>query len=288
MRTPHILRIEKEVILLSNLVDLHIHTTASDGTTSPREVIKKAIKKGLKYISITDHESINAYDEIFSDHFDENEINIIPGIELHAFYKGKEIHLLGYNIDLKEETFRSKLKIIRKERTDIAKEMVQMLKNKGMKISWDSFIEIEKRDVAVTKAHIIGYIRENYGIDRNLFYDYFHPQGRFYIAYKGNPFESAVKMIRKMDGIAVLAHPGLIGDDAYVEEILDQFKVGLEVYYHYFGNQSPLWVEKYKKMSQDKKCLFTGGSDYHGTITPVEIGDTYVPMEAVFNLNCKT
>jgi len=193
--------------------------------------------------------------------------------------------LLGYFVDHTNKNLNLKLKELRAARTEISYETVQNLKKSGINIEWGDVLNLGKSDVAITKAHIIGAIKKiNIPINKSIFYNYFNPQGDYYLQYKDHTLEEAISLIKEAQGIPVLAHPGLIGDDTIVREILAKYKIGLEVYYHYFGDKAKVWINKYEEMAQKYNVLATGGSDYHGTITPVEIGDTYVPDEIIKKL----
>ena len=93
-----------------------------------------------------------------------------------------------------------------------------------------------------------------------------------------------MQLIHDSKGLPILAHPGLIGNDTLVEEIITSFPIGLEVYYHYFGEKANFFVQKYLELARKHKLTITGGSDYHGFITPVEIGDIFIPPKIIDDL----
>ncbi|MDK2822964.1 MAG: 3,5-nucleoside bisphosphate phosphatase [Clostridia bacterium] len=270
---------------MTSTIDLHIHSTASDGTLSPSDIVEEALLKGLKYISITDHESIAGYSILNKIKPTwKNKLKIIPGLELHTYYKGYEIHLLGYCIDLKNIYLIKRLKELRQARTEVSYRTVQYLNKAGIKLQWKDIENITNGDVAITKAHIIAALKKSKNISRETFYTYFHPRGKLYLPFTDHNLEDAINLIKHAGGIPVLAHPGLIGNDNLVNEILNNFEIGLEVYYHYFGEKAVIWVEKFKKFADIHNVIMTGGTDYHGNITPVEIGDTYVPPQIIDQL----
>jgi len=277
---------------MNNTIDLHIHSTASDGTVSPTGILKEALEKKLEYISLTDHESVEGYKELLKIKYQWKPlIKIIPGLELHTFYKGYEIHLLGYFIDVNSDNLNKKLQKIRQARTEIAFETVQRLKKSGIKINWVNVQEIVQGDIAVTKAHILRTLKKlGVTFDKQMFYNFFHFRGKYYISFKQHYLEDAIQFIKDAKGIPILAHPGLIGNDDIVKEILTAFHIGIEVYYHYFGDKAELWREKYKKLADSYGVIMTGGTDYHGSITSVELGDTFVPENVIeklkLNKNC--
>lgn len=264
-----------------NTIDLHIHTNYSDGTDSLKKVLEIATANGLQYISITDHESMEAYKNINLMH--NYKLNVIPGLELHTYYDNKEIHLLSYGLEYENTDISEYLKKLRYERTEIAFETVELIRRQGIPLTWEDVLKKSGDDVAVTKGHIINALSDFNLEDKSFYYDFFNPSGSKYLPYKENPFSKAVDIIKSNGGKAVLAHPGLIFDDNLVLDIIKKFDTGLEVYYYYYGKKRNEWIKKYKTMALDYGTIYTGGSDYHGYITESELGGIYVP-EAVIEM----
>ena len=271
---------------MSSFIDLHIHSTASDGTETPQNILKQALDKNLTHISLTDHESTEGYKELLTLKKKwHNKINIIPGVELHTFYKGKEVHLLGYFIDTEDTSFESELKKLRKARTEVSYYTVERLNKAGINISWEVIENNFTHDVAITKGHIMQTIRnKNIEFTKEDFSKFFYTSSPLYIPFTLNPLENAIEFIKENGGIPILAHPGLIRDDSIVKEIIDKYRIGIEVYYHYFGDNAEQWVKKYENIGREYNVLLTGGSDYHGNITKVEMADIYVPQRVIDGL----
>ena len=274
---------------MENKIDLHLHSIYSDGTETPEAIVKDALKKKLKYISLTDHESIEGYKNLLiNKSFWQAKINIIPGVELHTFYKGYEIHVLGYFLDVNSSTLNKKLKQLRELRTALTYETVCSLNKHGYPLNWKRVQEFAHADVAITKGHVIKALKKlSVKFNDQFFIDFFNPRGKNYLPFKAHPLEEALQLILDAQGLPILAHPGLIGNDDLVEEIITSFPIGLEVYYYYFGEKTKNFVEKYLKLAQKHNLTITGGSDYHGSITPVEIGDTFVPPQIIEDLLLK-
>ncbi|SMB94650.1 hypothetical protein SAMN00017405_0248 [Desulfonispora thiosulfatigenes DSM 11270] len=271
---------------MNNFIDLHIHSTASDGTKSAQNILNQALEKKLKYISLTDHESTEGYKELLliKEKWQED-LMIIPGVELHTYYQGKEIHLLGYFINTIDDSFEHELKKLRKARTEVSYYTVEKINKSGINLNWQMIENKFNTDVAITKGHIIKTIRENdLQLTQEDFYNFFNTKGTDYIPFRLNPLENAIEFIRENGGIPVLAHPALIGDDYLVEQIIAKYRIGIEVFYHYFGDKAKEWIENYKTIAKRYNILMTGGSDYHGSITQVELGDTFVPQDIIDNL----
>ncbi|MGE5543981.1 MAG: PHP domain-containing protein [Bacillota bacterium] len=270
-------------------VDLHIHTTASDGTTSPVKLVDEAKSAGLKTISITDHENIAGMDSIYGLAAQEG-LTVIPGIELLTCFQGKEIHLLGYCFDTENQDFRSRVEEIRQLRNQTSLQIVENLDQMGFKLDKDQFYRVANEGRTIGKNHIIralfnaGYLRtKEQAID--TLRRYLSQNGLAYVIFTGNPLAEAVELIKEANGVPVLAHPGLIHDDKMVIDILNAAPVGLEVYYYYFGNNRRHLIIHYERMAMERGLVVTGGSDYHGFYTPdVKLGRTMVPEEALNSL----
>lgn len=267
--------------MFTNTIDLHIHTTASDGASSPAQFIDEAREAGLKAISLTDHESIEGF--LDTDEACLHGIKLIPGIEFVTAYRNREIHLLGYLFDVNCSGFASRIKELRRERNEIYLEIVDNFIKQGFKIPRTDFIDIADKEISLGKNHIIialarnGYIK-NWEQVVDILRRYLTPTGLAYVAFDKNPFFEAVELIREANGVPVLAHPGLIGDDNLVEELLAGMQVGIEVYYHYFGNKRETLVNRYAALAEQKGLIRTGGSDYHGRYSPdVKLGRVSVP-----------
>ena len=138
--------------------------------------------------------------------------------------------------------------------------------------------------MAITKAHIIAAMQKKNINDRKLFYTFFNSFGEEYITYQENILPEAIELIKSYDAKPVLAHPGLIGDDNLVEDIIKKYRIGLEVYYFYYGDQRYNWIKKYETMALYYDTIYTGGSDYHGHITPSKLGGIYVPESVIEKL----
>lgn len=274
---------------MQSLVDLHLHTTASDGATGPHTLLRECESAGLRTISFCDHESINGYRRI-ADVMAQSSLTVIPGVELLTTYKKKEIHLLGYYFNPEHPGFNQRLKELRSLRNDTAIQVAEKLIKLGYQISVPNLIDIADRDITLGKNHLIyalfeaGYIKtfeDVVGFLRNYLSQY----GKAYVDFEESPFAEAVEFIRMAGGMPVLAHPGLIRDDAIVRELLTQNQVGIEVYYLYFGDMRQQWIDRYEAMALEYNLIVTGGSDYHGYYAPdVSLGELDIPDRVVTSI----
>lgn len=269
--------------------DLHVHTRASDGSMEPEEALELAKKIGLKALSFTDHESLCGYYRAHN-YARGLGLDLLPGIEMVTSHLGYEIHLLGYNFDPYSKELTSKLQVIRKERNELARQVIDRLQNLGFKISWAQAEKLIPSGGVLGKNHILylmrqaGYIKNTEQTIRFL-RQYLNSGGLAYIPYDGNPLSLAVSVIHNAGGFAVLAHPGLIGNDGIVNSIIDEGIDGLEVFYFYLGKNRGLHIRNYFKLARERRLLITGGTDFHGIYTPVEIGAMGISLTHLEKLN---
>jgi predicted metal-dependent phosphoesterase TrpH len=245
--------------------DLHVHSTFSDGTLSPRLLLEKAVSMGLTGISITDHDTFEGIPETIN-YIDANSVKIdfVPGVELNTEpeEEGNEVHILGYYIDYGNAGFRERLMEIRDQRKNRAIQMVAKLNDLGFKISFENVISFAGSDL-IGRPHVAkAMVEAGYAENMNDVFAKYIEYGRpaYVKRYKFSPRE-ALDLIKSSGGIAVLAHPGLIKNQALVGKYLNEGIDGLEVFY---PQHTDIQTEHYLKLALENKLLVTGGSDYHG------------------------
>lgn len=265
---------------MEKIIDLHIHTTCSDGELTPREVIDMAVKNKVSVISITDHDTIGAYGEELFDYAKDNNIKIIPGVEISTKNDKSGIHVLGYNIDLNNEKFKNKLEKLRNSRHEYLYQVADKIQELGYIID---IMELDKIE-AVTKAHIAMNVISN---DKNkdiLMKQFGHipNKGEFIetIMNEGCPAyvkkntitpREAVELIEKASGIAVLAHPVAYKyeDDLTDEDIINlvrDMRVGMiEANYVYVdkNNKKINECDYWRDFAYRNSLKTTIGSDFH-------------------------
>lgn len=241
--------------------DLHTHTTASDGLMSPQEVVKWASIKRLKAVGITDHDTVNGIIPAIeaSKNYD---VEVVPGIELSTLYEKEEIHILGYYIDYKAEWFLETLKKIQNSRFERAERIVGKLQGLGMDITLEQVKDIAE-DGAIGRPHIArAMINKGYITNiKDAFRTYIGKGGPAYVDRYKLECAEAVEMIRKLGGVSVLAHPGLIKSKEYIGKLLDLGIDGIEAYHSKHEEDT---VRYALAIAQSRKLLITGGSDCHG------------------------
>lgn len=250
---------ELKNIINNGQFDLHLHTTASDGSFSPSEVVEMAAAKGLKTIAITDHDTTDGLKEAMETG-KKLGVNVIPGIELSTKYKGKNIDILGYGISASHSLLET-LKKIRDHRENRAQLIVKKFCELGLAITDEDVLKHSKGDV-IARPHIAkAVVEKGYAKTVQEVFDHYLADGKPCAVDKMvlSP-EEGIRLIHRSGGVAVLAHPVLIQDDLIVEELMQLSFDGIEVWHR---KHHPEDVSRYKTQAQKYNKLITGGSDYH-------------------------
>lgn len=259
--------------------DLHIHTYFSDGTFSPAQIITLAKKSGLHCISITDHDSIDAYLSLAPG----EEIEIIPGIELTADINNIEVHILGYFIDYQQSWFREKLKVICQVRIQRMKEMCKKLSSLGLPLKADEVLEFAGNH-SVGRLHLARLMLQKGFVSslQEAFNKFIGEGCPAYISkFRLSPAE-AIELILKAKGLAVLAHPYSLSNQNLIPEFVKAGLRGIEAIY---PEHSPKQIEHYSELAKKYGLLVTGGSDCHGQAKPeVKMGMIKLPYQLVEKL----
>lgn len=262
--------------------DLHLHTYFSDGTYSPEEIVSKSHKAGLSAIAVVDHDTVEGINPVLMAAA-KSEVEVIPGIELSAEDDGSEIHILGYFVDYESKDFLKNLDLLKKNRIERIHKIVKKLNDLGVDLNPQDVLDIAKNGTAgrlhiaraMVKAGAVGSTAE-------AFQKYIGDKGPGYVCgFRFNPRE-AIKLIKNVGGVPVLAHPYTLNNDELIPKYVDYGIMGLEVYY---PEHSQSMVNFYLRLAQKYNLLVTGGSDCHGSAKPeVRIGSVKVPYELVEKL----
>jgi len=245
---------------LKEKIDLHIHTTYSDGAFSPFEIIRMAAKKNIRTISITDHDSINAIEGAIM-FGKELGITVIPGLEISTDIEDREVHILGYFIDHNSNELQKYLSFFRDERLHRAKRIVKKLNILGLEITIEDILSKAKHS-AVGRPHIANALLEK-GICKNYFEAFDKYIGDFAPAYEKkihvSPL-SALKLISDAGGLSFVAHPGKMPEEI-LKKLIDFGIDGIEVIHPSHNGD----MVKYYRGIVNQYCLLeSGGSDFHG------------------------
>ncbi len=255
------------------MIDLHIHSTASDGSFSPRQIINLAKQNRLKAVSITDHDTIDGVKEVLKSSLPSG-LEFICGVEVSCeppaqFKDIGSVHLLGYGFSVYDKNLNTILDRAKEARAARNPEIIEKLKALGFDISIN---QVEKRFGAdqTGRPHIAEFLKEKgYVKTFKQAFDNYLGQGRpAYINKYKVSCQNAIRTILEAGGVPVLAHPGLIAFskshelEDFIDTLINYGLVGLEVYYT--GHDDTL-TSFYKKLADQKNLMATGGSDFHGT-----------------------
>lgn len=243
--------------------DLHVHTNYSDGKYSPQEMIDKAIEKGLNGIAITDHDTVSALSEAEKYSQAIKEFRFIPGIELGTIYNDEEVHILGYYIDYSSDEIINVTKNLRKNRIIRGKKIIKKLQNLNIDINYDEVNKLS-REGFTGRAHVAkvltnkGYV---HSIDE-AFKKYLYKDGPAYVERKTLSLEGSIDLIKKVGGVSILAHPGLLDkQDRIVQDAIKKGIQGIECIHSKHSDDD---IKKFKKISRENDLLISAGSDCHG------------------------
>ena len=261
-------------------IDLHIHTTLSDGFLTPKQVVDEANKNNVSVIAIADHDSIEAYNDELFDYAKSKNVEIINAVEISTRTNKVGIHVLGYNYDLNDEEFKEKLYQIRNARHIYLQKVARKLNELGYVLDVESLDKIE----AVTKAHIALDIINNKENQEKLIETFgkIPSKGQFietimnencpaFVKKETITPKEAAQIIRKAKGKVVLAHPVAYAHednltDENIQEIVNDMQPdGIEANYIYVDRNDKVFDEskKWKQFAQLNNLFVTIGSDFH-------------------------
>ncbi len=262
-------------------IDLHIHTTASDGKFSPAEIVRKSANLGLGVIAICDHDTANGLEPALKETASFPHLRVIPGIEVSTHAPGNEVHILGYFIDHTDARLQDILASLRNSRRERAQAMTNKLRGLGVNIDWQRVKQIAGGG-SIGRPHIAQAMLEkgHIGSIKEAFTRYIGQDGPAYAErHKISPVE-AVTLIKKVGGLPVLAHPTTINEpEAMVSRLKPAGLVGLEVYYDDYSEDER---RRLARLADKHGLIATGGSDYHGLDDTAEtlLGEADVPQKA--------
>ena len=266
-------------------VDLHIHSTASDGRLSPAEVVRKSVERGLTIITLADHDTVDGIIPALAAAKAFPRLKVIPCVEMSTDVPNGEAHVLGYFIDYTDPEFAARLERMRHSRRERAQGMIAKLRALGIHIEWQRVQEIAGSS-SMGRPHIAQAMLEKGYIAsiKEAFTKYISRDGPAYVdREKMTPVE-AVELILKANGLPVLAHPLTVSDpEIMVSQLKAAGLVGIEVYYDgYTADERNRLIN----LAERYGLIASGGSDYHGLDASTEtmIGDADVPMESAERL----
>lgn len=268
----------------TRIIDLHVHSKASDGTFTPTELVEEAKRAGLAAFALTDHDTTDGVAEAMTAAKAAG-IELIPGVELSTEYEGTEVHVLGLYIDVNNAGLQKQMADFRDSRDNRNIYMLEKLRTEGFDITQEA-LEEKFPNAVITRAHIARYLLDQGYIPdmKTAFSEYIGDGCRCYVGRpKVTPMD-AVDYILAAGGIPVLAHPVIYHMERpqlirMIREMKEHGLVGMEAIY---SENTPADEQELKALARAEGLLITGGSDFHGTNKPdirlgVGLGKLYIP-----------
>ena len=266
-------------------MDLHVHSTASDGRFSPQELVSMAARSGLEIIAITDHDSVEGSAPALKTAQEFHPLKVIPGVEVSTDVPHGEVHILGYFLDCSNPELKEALEKLRNSRRVRAQRMLVKLDSLGIKVEWERVQKIAGAG-SIGRPHIAqAMLEQGYVFSiKEAFVKYIGRDGPAYVEREKMTPPQAVELIVKAKGLPVLAHPANIDN---LEELIPELqKVGLVGLEAYYNNYSRKLIRHLASLAHKYGLIATGGSDYHGLddISETPLGGVNIPSECAKQL----
>ena len=260
----------------ASTIDLHVHTTASDGTLTPEQAVAAAAESGVQVLGITDHDALHGIPAALAAG-QRLGVTVVPGVEINTDYGETEAHILGYFVDHTSPGLNAALEDIRRRRLERARNIIARLSALGLGVDEQRVAEIAG-DGSVGRPHVArALVEAGYVKTAGEAFARYLGRGRpaYVPRYRLTP-QAAAQAIRAAGGLTVLAHPAKVGDDLLVQALIDQGLDGLEAFH---CDHSAAQARHYVQLARQRGLLVTGGTDSHGPHSdrPVAIGAVRVP-----------
>lgn len=245
--------------------DLHVHTNYSDGKFKPSKVIDLAVKRNLNGLAITDHDTVLGLSEAIEYSKRYENFKIIPGIELGCIYNDEEVHILGYFIDYNSKELLDATKRLRKDRIERGKRIISKLRSLNIEITQDEVQSLSKEDF-IGRVHIARVLlNKNYvNSISDAFEKYLSKGSPAYVLRKTFTIKESISLINSANGIAILAHPGILKEK---EKVINYcIKSGIQGIECIHSKHSEIDTKMFKNIAEKEHLLITAGSDCHGEI----------------------
>ena len=268
-------------------IDLHIHTTYSDGVFSPEKVVDTAVDIGLDAIAITDHDNVLSY-KIAKDYIAKimpeksvKPLILIPGVEINTIYNNYEIHILGYFMDLENSDFKKLLKVQQAARIKQTKEILKLLaKKEGIRIDIENIKKTVAPGGSIGRPHLAKAICAAGGTASvvDAYNKYINDNSSVYVQRKTVSPHEAVEIIYDAGGIPVIAHPYDVDiAESLIKDLMNYGLRGVEAYHR---KHSPAMVEYFSTIAEKYGLIMTGGSDFHAPHPQngnIILGKSFIP-----------
>ncbi len=261
-------------------VDFHMHSTFSDGVELPKELLNHGIERSLSVMALTDHDEIEGARQLQK--LAGQNMTIISGCEFSAYYKGKDVHVLGYGLDMDSHELNEYIHFFKDKRESRVHEIIKRCQNEGYMITAKELMERFPNTKSYGRPHVAQLLIDK-GYAENVahvFANILSSKGPCYVLKVNVTIEEVLHIIHSAKGLAVLAHPILVRNDEYVKEIVQLGMDGIEVY-HSMHNEDD--EKRYLEIADTYNLLVSGGSDYHGIPdrSPHALGEYTVDSDLV-------
>jgi len=260
---------------MSQTIDLHSHSTVSDGLLSPEELVLNAHRCGVKVLALTGHDDVGGL-KIAREVAEENDIHFIDGVEISVTWKKRTLHIVGLHVDPDNQTLKDVLAQVRIDREQRAKEISKDLERVGIEGAYEGAKSFAG-DAILTRMHFSHFLIENgHAKNRKAVFKKFLVKGKpGFVDHQWMSLEQAVRLIRQAGGTAIIAHParydlGILNTMFLMNEFKEYGGEAIEVV---TGSHAPSDFEKYAKVAEKYELKASRGSDFHGKgISFMEMG----------------
>ena len=242
-------------------IELHCHSTASDGDCTPTELVDRALAIGITSLALTDHDTVDGVPEAL-EAAKEHSLRVIPAVELSCHFETTEVHLLGYFVEHRDPDFLSLLAAMRAERRQRVRRILEKLADLGVVLQYEA-VEEEASGDALGRPHVArAMVTKGYSSSvAQAFDNYIGNRGPAYVGRSLLSLENGIEAIRKAGGVSVIAHPGSYRDWARVERMMHLPVNGVEVWHPAHKKADR---KRAKRLGGRYNKVLTGGSDFHG------------------------
>lgn len=261
-----------------NLADLHTHSICSDGLRTPSQAVQEARNAGLRALSLTDHDTVEGIEEAINVG-NELGVEVIPGSELSAHVGDREVHLLAYLFNYKDEQLNQSLKRVHEARHQRGHAIVEQLTNMGISITIDEILT-QANGSPLGRPHIASVLIKKGVVasKEEAFLRFLGDRAPAFQSKPQIPAKNVIELVHQSGGIVILAHPGHSFPDVVFSQLVSAGLDGVEIYHP--SHQLPQ-IEFYTKLALENKLVMSGGSDSHGDENGTNIGDFGIGYEAI-------
>ncbi|MGH7410579.1 MAG: PHP domain-containing protein [Candidatus Methylomirabilis sp.] len=245
------------------LIDLHAHTTASDGALSPEELVRLAKERGVSVLAVTDHDTLASIPRARAE-AERVGLEIVPGVEVTAYVDDLEVHILGHFIDPDDARLMELFASSRDDRIERIRRMIDKLWSLGLPLDADEILT-QAPGSSVGRPHLAqAMVRRGYVASVQEAFDHYLTPGKpAHVERSRLPAAEVISAVKRTGGVPSLAHPGAYGSDDVIGRLAGQGLMGLEVNHPDHDSEATF---RYERMRLEYGLLAVAGSDFHGTV----------------------